>query len=210
MTRTKVPSGLAPDMAAFLDDLARRLDEAETTITTQGTSIDTLTGDVTELQTAPVDPFTERLFHIQEQTASGVDGIAMTANVWTTRIASTVLTNEITGASVDSAGNITLPAGTYFADIFATSFNLSTHRTWLYNQSAGAVVPNMYSTSERGGLAGASGVSHSVLRGRFTLTAQTILSIQTNPASGADTYDASAITAVVEIGVDACFFQKAA
>lgn len=73
-----------------------------------------------------------QLFHVQDDKSSGNDSGTFTAGAWRTRTFNTVLTNEITGASL-SANQITLPAGTYWVEGSAPAYAVDRHKTRLYN-----------------------------------------------------------------------------
>ena len=64
--------------------------------------------------------------HIQDQKPQGTHGGTFTAGTWRTRDLNTVLTNTITGASL-AANQITLPAGKYYAEGFATAYHVRQH-----------------------------------------------------------------------------------
>lgn len=103
------------------------------------------------------------LLHARDERASGSSGGSSTAGAWTTRTINTVKTNEITGASLAS-DLITLPAGTYEADITGAfySANRCKHRLW--NATAAATL--LSGRSDYGG--GGVGQSARIV-GRFTL-----------------------------------------
>lgn len=66
------------------------------------------------------NPFGASLLHVREQQSNGVATTTSTAVGVVTRTLNTTLTNEITSASL-SSNQISLPAGTYYAEINATS-----------------------------------------------------------------------------------------
>jgi hypothetical protein len=57
----------------------------------------------------------DAFMHVQDQKPQGTYGGTFTAGAWRTRDLNTVLTNTITGASLDS-NQITLPAGKYYVE----------------------------------------------------------------------------------------------
>lgn len=121
---------------------------------------------------APSTPvFESKLLHVQDQKASGTNGPnpAVGANI---RHLNTVLTNEISGASLAS-NKITLPAGTYYIEASAV-FQLDDtgtseqHQAYLYNQTDGALV--LKGTSEFLNMQAGVGASNSSrVSGRFTI-----------------------------------------
>lgn len=72
--------------------------------------------------------FGEKLFKVEYQAPSGVDGTAglqannPTANAWNTRKLNTSVINGITGASLTN-NQITLPVGTYWVEAYASAAN---------------------------------------------------------------------------------------
>lgn len=72
------------------------------------------------LPTAPPDTFATELFHVQDQRSNGVAGDTPASGAnQNTRTLNTVLTNEISGASLGS-NQITLPVGTYYIDAWGS------------------------------------------------------------------------------------------
>jgi hypothetical protein len=81
----------------------------------------------------------QQLFHAEDQKAGGTNGGTFTTGAWRTRDLNTLLTNEIIGAGL--AGNqITLPAGTFWAEWSCPAFQVYAHKSVLYNVSDAAVV----------------------------------------------------------------------
>lgn len=80
---------------------------------------------------------TVEILHIQDQKATTVDGGSNTGGSDIARTLNTVLTNEITGASLGS-NQITLPAGTYFIDAIVAARGHNRSRLVLYNTSDSA------------------------------------------------------------------------
>ena len=76
--------------------------------------------------------FESQLLHVRDEKASGSDGGTNTASTFDTRTLNTVLTNEISGASL-SSNQITLPSGTYFIHASAPAFMISQSRLRLRN-----------------------------------------------------------------------------
>ena len=89
-------------------------------------------GAVTEGKlSALANPFASQLFHIQDQKAYNAHGGSNVVGDQT-RDLNTVITNEITGASL-SSNQITLPAGTYYIQASAPAHDVGRHRIFLYN-----------------------------------------------------------------------------
>lgn len=74
----------------------------------------------TSLQTTG-NPFGAQLLHVQDQQNSGSTMGTASANVWNGAIINTILTNEISGASLAS-NEIILPPGTYFLDAIVVNY----------------------------------------------------------------------------------------
>jgi len=123
---------------------------------------------------AGLSVFGNQLLHVQDQKSTGTNGGTFTSGAEQTRDLNTVLTNEITGASL-SSNQITLPAGTYYIDASAPSFNVGTDRAKLRDITGGADL--LTGTSE--GTFGFTGPQvRSFISGRFTLSVASLLEIQ--------------------------------
>jgi len=141
------------------------------------------------------------ILHIQYVVDSGTNGGAAAATTWNTRSLNTVVTNEITGASLAS-NKITLPAGTY--DIDAMAFYRSTEMNQLavYNETDAAFLfygMNYY------GQAAVSFSNVATIRRRFTLAATKEISIKHYTQGATDTSGLGlpvSIAGVSEIYVD--------
>lgn len=115
---------------------------------------------------------TLQLLHIQDQKSSGTSGGTFTSGARRTRDLNTVVTNEITGASL-AANQITLPAGTYYIDALSPAYNVSGFVAFLYNVTDAADV----SLNSQGGYAQGSAVN-CFLSGKFTISAQKVFELQ--------------------------------
>lgn len=69
----------------------------------------------------------DAFMHVQDQKPQGTYGGTFTAGAWRTRDLNTVLTNTITGASLDS-NQITLPAGKYYIEASAPGMEVTRHQ----------------------------------------------------------------------------------
>lgn len=113
------------------------------------------------------------LLHIQDQKSSGTAGGTSTAGSWQLRTLNQALTNEIVGASLGS-NQVTLPAGTYEVDAWATGVNIGAHQLRLYDTTAtAAVLVGMNAATGSAGITTAARVC-----GRFTLTATSVLQLE--------------------------------
>jgi len=73
-----------------------------------------------------------KLLHVQDEKGTLVHGGSASAGTDNIRVLNTVVTNEISGASL-SSNQITLPAGTYFVEALASGLAVDHHRAFLYN-----------------------------------------------------------------------------
>lgn len=122
---------------------------------------------------------TSQILHVRHEAASGTDGGALTASTWNTRTLNTVVTNEITGASLAS-NQVTLPVGTYEVQWFAQAYTVDRHQSRLQNITAGTTI-SLGSQA----VAGTSPAVTSDSPGfaKFTLAGSTVLALQHNVAS---------------------------
>ena len=77
--------------------------------------------------------FESALLHVRDEKSSGTHGGSVsTINTFNTRTLNTVMTNEISGASL-SSNQITLPSGTYFINAYCGGQEVDTHKAKLRN-----------------------------------------------------------------------------
>jgi hypothetical protein len=192
MARSKVPSdpNTPPELRRFFDDLARngdntseRLAEAEAELADLGyaSEAEAQAGTVEDKVMSPrrtwdgilaLSPFLKSI-HVQHQASDGVDGGTFTSGAWQTRPLSTVVSNDITGASL-ATNEITLPAGTYYIDANAMGFTVTRHQARLYNVTDAAAVlygMNAFSTGTNNG-------NYASVRGKFTIAAEKALRLE--------------------------------
>ena len=111
--------------------------------------------------------YESQLLHVRDEKSAGTNGGSSSATTDNVRVINTVVTNEITGASL-SSNRITLPSGTYFIDSQAHAFKSDINRLILYNHSDSSIVilgTAIYADFNY------SSVGHSFLTGRFTISA---------------------------------------
>lgn len=113
---------------------------------------------------------------VKDEKASGVDGGGTTAGTTYTRTLNTVSANTISGASL-SSNQITLPAGTYRINATAPC-GANPHQAWLYNVTSSSI--QLRGTSENATVGGSADqvVTHSEIRGRFTLAAPAVFELR--------------------------------
>jgi hypothetical protein len=85
-----------------------------------------------EFATVSGTTFGSALFHVRDEKSAGVDGGTNSTGSFLTRTLNTVMTNEISGASL-ATDKITLPAGTYFIYARIPAFNIDRHKSKLRN-----------------------------------------------------------------------------
>jgi hypothetical protein len=119
------------------------------------------------------DSFASQLLHVVDEKAQNTQGGSSVAGV-NTRTLNTVRTNEITGASLGS-NQITLPAGTYYIEGSAPSFQSNETMLVLYNVTD-AVTEVVGQSNWQSGTA--SGVSQSQVQGRFTIASSKVFELQ--------------------------------
>jgi hypothetical protein len=116
--------------------------------------------------------FESRLFHVRDEKPNNTSGGTFTSGSFQTRTLNTVMTNEITGASLAS-NQITLPSGTYY--IFASAnvgTNVQRHTAKLRNttDSSDTIIGSSEFTS--------GDSTKSFVIGRFTIASQKVFELQ--------------------------------
>lgn len=138
----------------------------------------------TSLQTTG-NPFGAQLFHVREEQPNNTVSSTSSASGWVTCVLNTTKTNEITSASL-SANQISLPAGTYYANFSLPSVLTGTAgNIWklrLRNITAGSSLIISPTYSWTGSATG--GTWHMETSGRFTLAGTTTLEVQFYNNSG--------------------------
>ena len=125
------------------------------------------------------------LLHVRDEKATNTSAGASSAGTTHTRDLNTVVTNEISGASL-SSNQITLPSGTYYLEARVPS------------SLSGYIQPYLYNTTDSSfTLIGNTGYAHPNLsmvnqlidiRGRFTISAQKVFEIRHYASHSKGTY----------------------
>jgi hypothetical protein len=121
------------------------------------------------------------LLHVRDEKTAGTNGGAFTSGDWRTRDLNAVLTNEITGASLDS-NQVTLPAGTYYIEAEAPSSvateggPVSKARLRDITNSVTLLVGTTY--RQNANATGAGSATESRIRGYFTLADTATIELQ--------------------------------
>ena len=151
--------------------------------------------------------FESALLHVRDEKSGGSGG-GTGSTSFTARTLNTVMTNEITGASL-SSNQITLPSGTYYIQASAPAYQPSYNKIKLRNTTDSS--DTIIGTSEYSGTADAS-VIRSFLSGRFTISAQKVFEIQhrfTDIGAGADGLGVRSNFSVVEVYTDVQIWKVA-
>ncbi len=112
---------------------------------------------------------------IRDEKTQNTAGGTFTQGAWQTRDLNTEVTDE--GGYAELAANqITLAAGTYRVNIIVPAIQVGAHQARLQNTTDGTTV--ILGTSEYAGVASGLPVTHSIIRGQFTITAQKTFSVQ--------------------------------
>jgi len=114
------------------------------------------------------------LLHVREEQAANTAAGTFTSGADRTRVLNTVKTNEIAGASLAS-NQITLPAGTYRADISAPAYEVDAHRAFLYNVTDAATT--LYGEAGWAGAAVNANTKVSI-RGQFTIASAKVFEVR--------------------------------
>ena len=118
--------------------------------------------------------FESRLLHVRDEKSSGTAGGSATAGSFQTRTLNTVMTNEISGASLAS-NQITLPSGTYYINGWCSAFQCQEHKAKLRNVTDSS--DTVLGTSEFSA-SSYEGFTTSKIIGRFTISAQKVFELQ--------------------------------
>jgi len=121
-----------------------------------------------------VNPFANELLHVRDEKASGTNGGSTSVGNNTLTL-NTVLTNEITGASL-SSNQITLPAGTYYIEASGMAFFVDQFKLFLKNVTDNTnTIIGQSGFATNGVSSSNSNLSH--VKGRFTIASQKIFSL---------------------------------
>ena len=130
--------------------------------------------DLTAAGGGGTDTFGTELVHVRDEKTAGTHAGASSTGSWLTRVLNTVKTNEVSGASL-SSNQLTLPAGTYFAQGRAPNVMGLSHHSRLRDitNTATLLVGSSGYSDQNGG-----GASDSVVFGRFTLAGTAAIELQ--------------------------------
>ena len=118
--------------------------------------------------------FESQLLHVRDEKAANTAGGAFTSGSWQTRTLNTVMTNEISGASL-SSNQVTLPSGTYYVHAGARGYTVNVNKLKWYNISDSSDV--LIGDQARSDSSANANAFVSVM-GRFTISAQKTFELQ--------------------------------
>lgn len=110
----------------------------------------------------------------QDQKTSGTAGGSATSGSWQTRTLNTEVRNAIAGASLASS-QITLPAGTYYAEWSSPGYNIDSHQTRLKNATDNTVLAYGETAEAANGVAM---MTRSRGSGYFTITSSKAIQVE--------------------------------
>jgi hypothetical protein len=147
------------------------------------------------------NPFAKELLHVRDEKVSGSAGGTFTSGSFQTRTLNTVMTNEITGASLAS-NQITLPSGTFYIEANAPAFYVQYHKLKFRNTTDSSdtlIGDNNYLADSGGGA-----VTHASLKGRFTISSSKTFELQHrgNITKTSDGFGTTNSFSVVEVFAD--------
>jgi len=133
-----------------------------------------LRGDNTFASPSISGAYESAMLHVQDQKSSGTEGGAASAG-YQQRNLNTVLTNEISGASL-SANRVTLPSGTYIVDAIAPAKVVNEHNVAWYNVTDSSyTLIGMSAFSVSGG---GYAQTTSTVFGKFTISAEKVFELR--------------------------------
>jgi hypothetical protein len=149
--------------------------------------------------------FESQLLHVRDEKSAGTASGTATSGSFQTRVLNTVMTNEISGASLAS-NQITLPSGTYFVYANAQLWSSGRGKIKLRNvtDSSDTIIGGCgYSAS------GAAGITF--FSGRFTIGASKTFELQhrNETTKSGDGYGVEANYGVVEVFADVQIWKVA-
>ena len=164
----------------FVDNIKHQSSQGSGTITVgaSGETVAPASGVMTKLGV-----FENQLLHVRDEKAQDTHGGSSSAGA-NTRDLNTVKTNEITGASL-SSNQVTLPAGTYYAEGSAPVYKANYTHCYLYNVTDSAtelVGSTQYAINTY------NGYQTGTFCGRFTISAQKTFEVRSYTLAGLATF----------------------
>jgi len=154
----------------FVDNIKHQSSQGSGTITVgaSGETVAPASGVMTKLGV-----FENQLLHVRDEKSASTNGGSSSAG-YQTRTLNTVVTNEITGASL-SSNQITLPAGTFFIEAYAVAYKTDQNIISFYN-----VTDSSYDIFGRNNYSSSAHAVQTVnlLKQRFTISSQKVFELQ--------------------------------
>ena len=161
--------------------------------------------DSTKLSGVSAGKFESALLHVRDEKAAGTASGTATSGSFQTRVLNTVMTNEISGASL-SSNQITLPSGTYFVYANAQLWSSARGKIKLRNvtDSSDTIIGGC-------GYSGSGAAAISFLSGRFTIASQKTFELQhrNETTKTTDGYGVEANYGVAEVFADVQIWKVA-
>ena len=165
-----------------------------------------LRGDNTFATPSISGAYESALLHVRQEESSGGGSGSISTSAWNTRTLNTVMTNEITSASL-SSNQITLPSGTYYIYAYGLGYACNKHQTKLYNTTDASDV--LLGNSGHAHLTYGQN-THSIVSGRFTISAQKVFELQSKSSSSRSTNGMGVHTGIgTEVYTDANIWKVA-
>ncbi len=171
-------------------------------VNTNTTQLATTAFVVAEIADGGANAFAGALLHVKDEKSSGTNGGTFTSGAWRKRDLNTVLTNEISGASVSSSV-ITLPDGEYFIMATCPTYSQGGMDTQHRLRNTSSSTTALKGTSQA--RAGSSDVTDQcIISGRFTATGTDNFELQgdTNSTNSNTGFGAPASTGIGEVYSD--------
>jgi hypothetical protein len=159
------------EVAGVVESAGLTLDKADDTQLYEAI-VEMLKGTSTSI----VNPFMNYI-NVQDQKSSGTNGGTFTSGAWQTRDLNTVVTNNISGASL-SSNQITLPAGKYRIKANAPAQGVNAHKAKIYNITGAADLLIGTSENATDPVTTDNVVTKSTVSGEFTLGASSSIELQ--------------------------------
>tara|TARA_B110000503_G_C6792396_1_gene267795 strand:- start:13 stop:531 length:519 start_codon:yes stop_codon:yes gene_type:complete len=153
--------------------------------------------------------FESALLHVRDEKSNNTAGGGFTSGSFQTRTLNTVMTNEISGASV-ATNQITLPSGTYFINASCPAVFVNQHKAKLRNITDSS--DTLIGTSEFSANAIPDYVTTcSFVTGRFTIASAKNFELQhrCTTTRGGDGFGNASNFAVVEVYTDVQIWKVA-
>lgn len=153
---------------------------------------------------SPLIPSSAQVLIVADQKASGTPGGGPLTGAWRLHTLNTVLYNSISGASL-AANQVTLPAGKYLVQGWATGYGIGNFQTKIWNATLTANTTVIGANAQSSSGTGAEGSSS--LMGEMVLATVTLLELhqQASTSNATDGYGQACSFGVVEVYASVSF-----